>query len=114
MANKIGILYGGFYNYAEGTSNIYSYDILVDEYGEPYVCVPVFTSEQFSTKYLRNSDLDKRLFLKGNDWVIYSKDKDVVEAELKGYRNGLMATLKRQLTALEENPVRFVEHLSAD
>lgn len=114
MANKIGILYGGFYNYSEGTSNIYSYDILVDDYGEPCLCVPVFTSEQFSTKYLRKNELDKRLFLKGNDWVIYSKDKEVVEAELTGYRNGLMATLKRQLTALEEHPVRFVEHLSAD
>lgn len=114
MDKQIGVLYGGFYNYSEGTSNIYSYDILIDEYGESYVCVPVFTSEQFSTKYLRNSDLDKRLFLKGNDWVIYSKDKEVVEAELAGYRNGLMATLKRQLTALEENPVRFVEHISAD
>lgn len=115
MANKVGILYGGFYNYAEGTSNIYSYDILVDEYGEPYVCVPIFTSELFSTKYIDwNRQLDKRLPLKDNDWVIYSKDRDVVEAELTGYRNGLMANLKRQLTALEANPVRFIEHITPD
>lgn len=115
MDKKVGILYGGFYNYSEGTSKIYSYDILVDEYGEPYVCVPVFTSELFSTKYIDwNRQLDKRLLLKDNDWVIYSKDKEVVEAELMEYRNGLMANLKRQLTALEANPVRFIEHITPD